>query len=111
MTLETVYGHRSKLVTTGTKVCFLRVARVLTLCIGRNVAVDTTGKAVFLRANALDYSPVPVIQDILEMLSAHDFHWLHANRVFIVFALGRRDIWRAVRKNTDYGRTGNHDDR
>lgn len=102
MTLKTVNFHRGKLMAACTKVCLLRIARINTLGIRRDVAVNTTDQAVLFGADSFDHCPVPVVEDVFEMLSSHDLNRLHTKSVLIVVSLGRRDVFRSTRNDPEH---------
>ena len=95
MTLEAIDTHRGKLMTACAKVCLLRIARINSLVVRRDVAVNATDQAVLFCADSFDHCPVPVVEDVFEMLSSHDLNRLHTKSIFIVFCLGWRDVFRA----------------
>lgn len=90
--LKTVNGDCRKTMTTCTKMCVFRIARIFALLIGSNVAVNTPDQTILLGPNTLYHRPVSMIKDEVKMPSAHDFHWFYAQGFVIVVALGRGNV-------------------
>lgn len=107
MTLKTVNAHRDKLMAACAKVCLLRIARINSLIVRRDVAVNATDQAVLFCADSFDHCPVPVVEDVFEMLSSHDLNRLHTKSIFIVVSLGRRDVFRATRNGPEHEHADN----